>query len=392
VLEDLRSVRWQVALALVAGGALTALALALLLDSVGGSAAPVKEPVSLRTTTTGAKREGLSTVTREAESPVGATTSIPRMVGQRFMVGLREAAPSPRLLADARRGEIGGVVVFTDQSTPAQVKSATAALRQAAAAGHNPPLLIATDQEGGPVKRLPGPPNAPLSSLSQGAALREGSATGRYLRSYGINVDLAPVLDLGLPESFVTAQERTISANPAKVAGVARAFAGGLEQTGVMPVVKHFPGLGSATRNTDEERSVVEAGVNKSIAPFRELILSGIPLGVMVSTAIYTKLDQEHGAAWSAKIVSGLLRRRLGFERLVFSDDLSTPGVAQSLPFTDAVTAAAAAGVDILLVEADAFRSAYEAVLEAAGDGGITKRNLTSSYERILQAKERFGR
>jgi beta-N-acetylhexosaminidase len=392
VLEDLRSVRWHVALALVAGGALTALALALLLDSVGGSATPVKNSVPLRTTSTGAKGEGPPTVRREAESPAGATISVPHMVGQRFMVGLREAAPSPRLLADARRGEIGGVVVFTDESTPAQVKSATAALRRAAAAGHNPPLLIATDQEGGPVKRLPGPPNAPLSSLSPGAALREGSATGRYLRSYGITVDLAPVLDLGLPESFVTAQERTISANPTRVASVAKAFSGGLEQTGVMPVIKHFPGLGSATRNTDEERSVVEAGVNGSIAPFRELILSGLPLGVMVSTAIYTKLDPDHGAAWSRKIVNGVLRHRLGFERLVFSDDLSTPGVAQSLPFTDAVTAAAAAGVDVLMVEADSFRGAYEAVLGAAEDGGITAQNLRSSYERILQAKERFGR
>jgi beta-N-acetylhexosaminidase len=313
------------------------------------------------------------------------------MVGQRFMVGLREAMPSRALLADARRGELGGVVIFTEESGSAYVNSAVSALQRAAGSGRNPPLLIATDQEGGEVKRLPGPPDQPLSSLSPAAALREGSATGRYLRSYGINVDLAPVVDLGLSTSFM--KGRTISANPGKVAAVATKFAGGLEQTGVLPVAKHFPGLGSATHNTDEEKSVVEANVNQSLIPFRELIASGIPAGVMVSTAIYTKLDPANGAAWSRKVVSEVLRHRLGFEEgLVFSDALSSEGVAQTLPVTEAVTKAAAAGVDLILVEPESFHLAHDAVLKAAREGRIPNQNLTSSYGRILQAKEKFAR
>jgi beta-N-acetylhexosaminidase len=388
VLEDLRSVRWYVALVLVAGGALTALALALVLDSGGGSAAPPKAPVAIRAASSAAKRARPSALKQEAESPPGATVSVPHMVGQRFMVGLREPTPPEALLRDARRGELGGVVVFTEHSTPADVRSAAAALQRAAAAGGNPQLLIATDQEGGEVKRLPGPPNQPLSALSPNAALREGSATGGYLRAHGINVDLAPVVDLGLSGSFVAAQGRTISANPHKVAAVATAFAGGLEQTGVLPVAKHFPGLGAATRNTDEERSVVEAGIIESIIPFRELVASVHPAGVMVSTAIYTKLDPANGAAWSRKIVSGVLRHGLGFEGLVFSDDLSSAGVAQTLPATEAVTKAAAAGVDVILVEPDSFHPAYEAVLRAAKGGQVTKRNLASSYARTIQAKE----
>jgi beta-N-acetylhexosaminidase len=309
------------------------------------------------------------------------------MVGQRFMVGLREPRPPQALLQDALRGELGGVVVFTERSTPADVRSAAAALQRAAKAGGNPPLLIATDQEG-EIKRLPGPPNEPLSSLSPAAALREGSATGRYLRAYGVNVDLAPVVDLGLPGSFIAEEGRTISPNPHKVVDVATHFAGGLEQTGVLPVAKHFPGLGSATHDTDQERSVVEAGVNQSLIPFRELVASMHPLGVMVSTAIYTQLDPANGAAWSRKIVSGVLRHRLGFEELIFSDDLSSAGVAQTLPVTEAVTKSAAAGVDVILVEPDSFHPAHEAVLRAAEEGQVTKRNLASSYARIIQAKE----
>lgn len=393
MLDELRSVSWPVALTLFLSGAAAAILLALIVNS-GGSAATPKAPgplrVGLRGKETAAKAQPKA---REAESLPAEPVSVARVVGQRFMVGLREAAPSPTLLGDARRGEIGGVLVFAENSTPAGVGAAVARLQRAARAGHNPPLLIATDQEGGPVKRFKaGPPAQPLSSLSRGAALRAGAETGSYLREYGVNVDLAPVVDLGLPGSFMTAQHRTISSNPARVAGIASVFAAGLAQTLVMPVAKHFPGLGSASSNTDEGKSVVEAGVGSSLKPYEALIGTGIP-AIMVSTAIYTQLDPSHGAAWSRKIVGGLLRNRLGFEGLVISDDLSTDGVAASLPTADAVTRAAGAGVDVLMVgEPESFRDAYEAVLKAAEDGRIPRGNLTSSYGRIRLAKERFGR
>jgi beta-N-acetylhexosaminidase len=112
----------------------------------------------------------------------------------------------------------------------------------------------------------------------------------------------------------------------------------------------------------------------------------------MVSTAIYTKLDPSNGAAWSRKIVGGLLRGKLGFKGVVISDDLSTPGVAASLSTPAAVAASAAAGVDMLIVgEPDSFRSAYESVLKAAEEGRISPQSLSTSYLRIRSAKQRFG-
>jgi beta-N-acetylhexosaminidase len=392
VLDELRSVPWQTALALFVGGAAAAILLALVINSGGGSAVTVKAPQANGKAVGGKPGGNVVPAKREAESPPGEALSIPRMVGQRFMVGLREAAPSARLLQDARRGEIGGVLMFAENSTPAAVGAAAAKLQAAAAAGNNPPLLIAIDQEGGPVNRFrQGPPHTPLSSLSPDAALREGAATGSYLRRYGINVDLAPVVDLGLPGSFMTEEGRTISADPKEVTSVALGFVGGLEQANVMPVAKHFPGLGPASVNTDEGRSVVETGVGRSLQPYRALIGSQIP-AIMISTAIYTKLDPSHDAAWSGKIVEGLLRRKLGFNGVVISDDLSTAGVAESLPIPAAVTAAAEAGVDVLMVgEPNSFRPAREAVLKAAEEGRISKQNLVSSYERILFAKGGFG-
>lgn len=394
VLDELRTVPWPAAVALFAGGAASmAILLLLVIGSGSGSAATGKAHRAHRLRAGGEAAAGRARPKEgEAESSPTERVSVARMVGQRFMVGLRGVEPTAALLEDARRGRIGGIVLFPEGAPPAAVGAAVARLQQAARAGGNPPLLIATDQEGGPVKRFPqGPPKEPLSSLSEGAALREGQATGIFLRRYGIDVDLAPVVDLGLPGSFMTAEGRTISSNPSKVTSIAVAFAGGLE-TNAMPVAKHFPGLGGASTNTDERRTVVEAGVAGSLQPYRALINSGIP-AIMVSTAIYTKLDPSHGAAWSRKVVGGLLRHRLGFRGLAISDDLSTHGVEASLPVPEAATEAAEAGVDVLMVaEPESFHPAYEAVRSAAEEGKVSERNLTSSYERIRLAKRRFAR
>jgi beta-N-acetylhexosaminidase len=391
VLDDLRSVPWPAAGALFLGGAAAAIALALLIGGAG-SAATVK-PHSIRSRMGGTGGAARVRQRRESESPQGERISIARMVGQRFMVGLRGVEPSSALLGDVRRGEIGGVVLFPEGASAAASAAALAKLQGAAAEGKNPSLLIATDQEGGPVKRFPqGPPNRSLSSLSSQAALWEGARTGSYLREYGIDVDLAPVVDLGLPGSFMTAAGRTISVNPTKVTRIASAFAAGLVQTNVMPVAKHFPGLGGAPTNTDEARSVVEQGVASSLKSYRILIDDGIP-AIMVSTATYTKLDSRNGAAWSRRVVGGVLRRQLRFRGLAISDSLSSPGVAASLPIPEAVVESAKAGVDMLMVtEPESFRPAHDVLLRAAEEGRISKQSLSSSYERILLAKERFAR
>jgi beta-N-acetylhexosaminidase len=395
VLDELRTVPWPAAVALFLGGAASmAILLVLVIGSGSGSAATRNGHRPHRLRTAGeASAARARPKAREAESPPAERPSIARMAGQRFMVGLRGVEPSQALLADARRGAIGGAVLFPEGASPAAVKTAVAKLQQAAEAGDNPRLLIATDQEGGPVKRFQdAPPHKPLSSLSSYAALREGQMTGIFLRRYGINVDLAPVVDLGLPESFMTKERRTISSNPDEVTKIASAFDDGLEAN-AMPVAKHFPGLGGASTNTDEGRTVVEAGLASSLKPYKALIYGNVP-AIMLSTAIYATLDPSHGAAWSRRIVGGLLRREMGFRGLAISDDLSSAGVADSLPSVGAAAIdSAKAGVDIVMIaDPESFPSAYEALLSAAEKGRISEQNLTSSYDRILLAKERFAR
>ena len=402
MLDELRAVRWPLALGLFVAGAI---AMALLLTLVfGHDSKTAARPRGLPAARAASAKAG--TVARPPASAAAAhlppasagsgasgeaaAPSLPALVGQRFMVGLRTAAPTPTMLADVRRGEIGGIVVFTEQSSPPAVKQAAARLQAAAAAGNQPALLIATDQEGA-IKRLPGPPTKPLSKLSAGTAQQEGVRTGSYLRDFGIDVDLAPVVDLGLRQSFIAQQGRTISANPAKVASIAAGFAIGLQSTRVMPVAKHFPGLGNAVVNTDEAKSVVEGPLGPGLLPYERLIAGHLP-AVMLSTAFYPSLDPGNAAAWSPRVIGGLLRHRLGFEGLTITDALGSPGVRQSLSTSEATVAAAAAGADMLMIDdPEDFPASYQALLGAAELGQVPRRQLLASYRRILDAKGRFG-
>lgn len=381
----MRSVPRPTALALVLGGA-AAVVVALLIVNSGSSRAGTG---GRHAQNQPGQAAPLSAERKEADHESLTPAEVRKLVGQRFMVGLRGTAVQSALLEDARKGMVGGVVLFPEGADEAEVEQVVAKLQAAAKQGGNPPLLIATDQEGGPVKRFPeGPPNRHLTGTTlPGEAIAEGQRTGSFLEKMGINTDLAPVVDLGLPESFIAQEGRTISPNPRKVSDVAGGFTIGAQQPRMVAVAKHFPGLGYAAVNTDLHRTEVTADVQSSLIPFRELIRDGVK-GVMVSTAAYRSLDPHHGAAWSRKIVTGLLRKKLGFHDLVFSDDLSTNGVHEWMSTPAAAKAAAKAGVDILMIgEPESFRPTYRAVVKAAEAGVLAPRELEDSYHRIEGVK-----
>ena len=184
-----------------------------------------------------------------------------RLVGQRLVVRM-EDAPSADLLERASRGELGGVIVFPSEGVdPRVIEKGVEELREAALVGGFEAPLVAIDQEGGDVKRLPElPPSiAPAQMEAEGGtdtAREQGLETGKALRQLGIDVDLAPVLDVGGDGSFVAG--RTFSDDPAIVADLGTEFAAGLADGGVAATAKHFPGLGPASADSDAGASVVE--------------------------------------------------------------------------------------------------------------------------------------
>jgi beta-N-acetylhexosaminidase len=328
-------------------------------------------------------------------SPASASSpTLPQLVGQTILARMRGTTPSASFLRRVRLGQIGGVVLFSDNYGAAGPATLVAGLQQAARDGGQPPLLIAIDQEGGIVKRLPGAPTlAPPQMASAAVAQSEGLATARNLLRNGVDVDLAPVCDVGRG-GFIT--PRTFGATPTAVAVRCPAFARGLAQGHVAATAKHFPGLGYAATTTDTGAITVTASRTKleaDLAPFRAAIAAHTPL-VMVSTAVYPALGPAVPAATSNAIVQGILRAQLGFRGVVITDALDTPAVARYYRTGTASVRALQAGADAVIAagvtskDADAAsEAAYNAVLAAARSGTLSRATLTASYLRILALK-----
>ena len=333
-----------------------------------------------------------------AVSATTASPSLDRLVGQSILTGFGGRTPSAELLARIRAGEVGGVILFgRNIGTTPQLSTLVARLQAAAADGGNPPLLIAVDQEGGAVKRLAdGPPDRSPAAIGRGrsAALarEQGAATAAYLRQRGIDVDLAPVLDTpGFGSTFLGS--RAFSADPRLNAMLGAGFVVGLQGGGVAATAKHFPGLGTARRSTDTSPVVIATrlpALEQRLLPFRRAVDAGVKL-VMVSNAGYTSLDPSGTpAVLSRPIVTGLLRERLGYDGVVVTDAMETPGPGSR---ADAPLAALRAGVDVLLYTSESTSArAYDQLVAAAGDGSLPAARLRASAARIASLKDWLAR
>lgn len=317
------------------------------------------------------------------------------LIGRLLMVRM-DGVATPELARQARRGEIGGVIAFPPPGQPTgELKDEVAKLQREARSGDHPPLLVAIDQEGGEVKRLPaGPPDRAPSELAapgdEPVARREGRRTGRFLAELGIGVDLAPVLDVpASPSSFISS--RAFGADARVVAANGVAFADGVERGGATPTAKHFPGLGQAIANTDLEPSEVDASrrrLDEDLAPFREAIARGIP-AVMTANATYPALDPDRPASLSPAVVDGLLRGELGFDGVAITDDLGAGAVRDVMPEPEAAVAAAEAGNDVLLLAGTADGGDALAALEqAVRRGELDRAALERSALRVLALRQ----
>ncbi len=222
-----------------------------------------------------------------------------KLAGQSIIAKLGKGGPDADLLRRVRKGQLGGVIV-TAPTDPQTLSGQVDQLQQAASDGDNPQLLVMIDQEGGEVKRLDGPPNVDPPDLGEAgadAARSEGEETGNFLKTAKVNVDLAPVLDVELPQTADSIAERTFSDDAAVVSEVGTAFIQGLQPTGVAATAKHFPGLGPATLNTDDSAVTIDAvreeTLQEALQPFQAAVDAGVEL-VMVSSAIYPDYGPEN--------------------------------------------------------------------------------------------------
>lgn len=336
----------------------------------------------------------------DEETPsVASRLSATQLAGQRIVLGFegtRVPAPVRRAI---REGGAAGVVLFEDnlpsRATARRLVAELEAIPRPP--GLRDPLLVMTDQEGGLVERLDGAPGASAAAMgARGPAYsrEQGRLTGVGLRGVGVNVDLAPVLDVARPGGTIAETERGFGSTAAAVASTAVPFAEGLREAGVAATAKHFPGFGAARANTDF--AVERIGLSKATlrrvdeAPYRRFVDAGGEL-VMLSTAIYPAFSSRP-AAFSRAVATGELRDRLGFEGVSITDALETVAVRDFGGPARAGLAAARAGVDLLLfTDPGAAARARRALLRGLRAGDLPRAGFEQSAGRVLRLRHRLG-
>jgi beta-N-acetylhexosaminidase len=322
-----------------------------------------------------------------------------QLAGQRVIYSFPGYTPPSSLLRAISAGEAAGVIVLTQNvDTTAQVSSAIQQLVQAGTSSPvAAPLLIMTDQEGGEVRRLPGAPTQSekqigASSDPAAQAAQAGTGAGDNLAGVGLNVNLAPVLDVyRQPGDFDDQYQRSYSES-ASVCGICgQDFIAAQQFTGVAATAKHFPGLGAATASQDTDTEPVTLNVSASDlrsideAPYASAISAGVKL-VMCSWAVYPALDASLPAGLSPTIVGGELRSRLGFGGVTITDALEAGALSAFGSTSQRAVLAAGAGMDLLLCASGSVsqgQTAVSALASAYQSGQLNQAAFNASVQRV---------
>lgn len=313
-----------------------------------------------------------------------------KALGQLIIAPLRGGL-TPSLLSGIKAGQVGGVVLFGSELSATTLSSEVSQMQAAARAGGNPGLLVMTDQEGGLIRRLAGPPTLSASEMSDPSmAADQGAATGQLLRGAGVNVDLAPVADVERASaSFIASEHRSFGSDPRIVAAAACAFADGLTRSGIAYTLKHFPGLGDASASTDSGPvSITEPAslISADMAAYDRCGRGPLAL-VMVSSASYPALTGPTPAVLSPRIYRSVMPHD-GIDAVTVSDALDTPALATvPSPAMQALNA----GLDLLLYANTDTTTTYTTLSADLEGGQLSRSRVQQAGARVLALKRTLG-
>lgn len=375
-------------------------------EETGQTSGHGPEPENADSKTTGRTRSGGSTPggAREVNLRVTAREEVEEMslrdaVGQMFIVSVEGTSMNPYTERAIAERNVGGVILFgPNMQTEAQVRSLTGSM-QASAAGSEPavPLLVAVDQEGGPVSNAPwvSPQPAAAEVGARGdpeEARRIAGTMSRELLGAGVNADFAPVVDTG---GGAAIGGRSYGDDPALVGLMGAAAIQGFQEAGIISAAKHFPNHGPATADSHTGRPVVRHDLRTvrghDLPPFREAVEAGAPM-VMISHLVYPAIDPDLPASLSPEALR-LLRRDLGFGGVIVTDDLSMEAATRGGPVSRAAVEAVRAGADAMILSGTAGEqaAAHEAVVRAVESGEIPRDRVYESAGRVVEMKQEYG-
>jgi beta-N-acetylhexosaminidase len=335
---------------------------------------------------------------------VGDRMPLAARAGQVLVVGLPAAYPADPA-GVVGRYRVGGVFLRGRSSQRAAALHRALRVLQAEARAGGVPLHVAVDQEGGRVQTLGGVDFPPIpSAVEQGrldaATLRRVSAdSARRLHAVGVTVNLAPVADTVPPDKVETnrpigAYQRNYGVRPDQVGRDIATVVAATRRSGVLPTLKHFPGLGRVRANTDSSTTAVDP-VASAADPYLEPFRAGIAAGaaaVMVSSATYPRLDRATIAAFSSPVITGLLRGRLGYRGLVVSDDLGRAVAVRAVPVGERAVRFVRAGGDMVLtVRSEDAAPMVAALVAAARAEPAFARRLAAAARNVLLSKQQAG-
>lgn len=332
-------------------------------------------------------------------------------IGQMILIGMPKAEVDEKVLEEVRKGKVGALIFF-EKNIPnkpnafASVKSMTWTYQKAASI----PLFICIDQEGGKVNRLKEKYGFTKSitagalgkSMSLDSVRFYADATAATLAGLGFNVNFAPVVDLAINKdnTVIAKPERAYSANADTVAMMAKEVIKMHRKYGVLTSPKHFPGHGSSKEDTHfGVADVTNSWTEQELLPYKLLIDSGYVDAVMTSHIVNKNLDAKgYPGTLSKEILDGILRKRLGFNGVVFSDDMQMHAISKNFGLEETIKLAINAGVDIMCFSNNIPGSdertvdkVHAIIKKMVSSGEIKPERIDESFQRIIQLKSRIG-
>ena len=316
-------------------------------------------------------------------------------VGQLLMIGIHGTTLNDDAKFMLNEYRVGGIILFDrNMESKDQVKTLITDINKAGKSAGLTPLFLGIDQEGGAVARMDDklikvPPAEEVGKMPVEQAVSLAKQSGAELKDLGFNINFAPVADLGLTYG------RSYSTSPDEVVRYAGAVGKAYDEAGLWYSYKHFPGIGKTDVDLHADTSIIpvskETLLSEDTKVFVDLIKQSKSntYTIMVSHAMYLQIDPDHPASLSKAIITDWLRKDLGYNGVVVTDDMDMGALANHYTFGDMAVQSILAGSDILLVchEYEHMQEAYNGLMKAVKDGRISKERLDESVKRILLMK-----